>query len=70
MRILQHAPKKTDVEIVCTISCACGCKFEFGPNDPLIEEHLDKWDNTNHYIKCPDCGNSFHLRPCFFQWMK
>jgi hypothetical protein len=66
MKILQHAPKRNSYQKVCTISCACGCRFEFGPDDPLIEHQLDKWDRTYSFIKCPECGNKFHLKPSFF----
>ena len=66
MKILQHAPKKTEAEKVCTISCACGCRFEFDSDDPLIERQLDKWDRTCSFIKCPECGNKFYLKPSFF----
>lgn len=66
MKILQHAPKKTNIERIYIISCSCGCKFEFSSNDPLIEGRLDKWDNIHRYIKCPDCENIIHLSPSFF----
>lgn len=61
MKILQHGHKSPETEKVCTIYCACGCRFQFGNKDPLIEE-----DNIYHFIKCPDCGNRFRLKLTFF----
>lgn len=66
MKILQHAPEKIPIKKICTISCTCGCCFEFSPDDPLIEHQLNKWDCTYSFIKCPECGNKFRLNPSFF----
>lgn len=66
MKILRHAPTKTVAEKVYTIDCPCGCKFEFTNTDPAIEEVLNKYDHTEYYISCPDCGTMFRLSDCIF----
>jgi hypothetical protein len=64
MKILQY--QCPALKEVCTVHCACGCQFEFEKTDPCIEMQLDKWDNAHYYIRCPECGNRFHLRNSFF----
>lgn len=66
MNIIQHGRKSSETEKICTIYCDCGCRFQFGNKDPLIEEQWDKWDNIYRFIRCPDCGNRFRLKPAFF----
>ena len=61
MKVLRHAPKKTAVERTCTISCTCGCKFEFTNTDPAIQTALNKYDQTIYRIACPECGIIFRL---------
>lgn len=61
MKILRHAFIKPAVEKTCTISCTCGCKFEFTNTDPAIERVLNKYDQTEGRIKCPECGTIFRL---------
>lgn len=69
MKILKHGiygSYNEKHERVCTISCACGCEFQFTKDDPCILTKIYPNGRKHRFTVCPECGNIFPIKGSFF----